>query len=192
MSDSTNVTTAKPKVGGAASIAPVGTTLPTDAQTALDAAFTNLGYISEDGLVNSNSFDSSNIQAWGGDVVDASESGKTDTFQFTLIESLNPDVRKAVFNDANVSGTLATGITTKFNSKEHEYHAWVFDEILKNDALQRIVIPEGKITAVGDITHSDGSLIGYQITILAAPSKSLDGDTHREYTVRPASTTTGA
>ena len=34
-----NVTTAKPKIDGAIYSAPKGTTLPTDAKTALDAAF---------------------------------------------------------------------------------------------------------------------------------------------------------
>ena len=34
-----NVTTGKPKVGGAVFRAPVGTTLPTDASTALNSAF---------------------------------------------------------------------------------------------------------------------------------------------------------
>ena len=37
MSDVKNVTTGKPKIGGAVFCAPVGTALPTDATTALDA-----------------------------------------------------------------------------------------------------------------------------------------------------------
>ena len=55
MADAKNVTAAKPKVGGAVWRAPLGTTLPTDAKTALDKAFKSLGYISGDGLTNANS-----------------------------------------------------------------------------------------------------------------------------------------
>lgn len=64
-----NVSAGKPAVGGAVSVAALGSTLPTDSTTALDAAFKSLGYCSEDGLTNSNSPESDQINAWGGDVV---------------------------------------------------------------------------------------------------------------------------
>ena len=55
MSDAKNVSAAQPKVGGAIFRAPLGTKLPKDAKTDLDAAFKALGYCSEDGVTNSNS-----------------------------------------------------------------------------------------------------------------------------------------
>ena len=116
MANASNVTTGKPQKGGAIFRAPAGTTLPTDATTALNAKFVCLGYCGEDGLTNANSPKSDNIKAWGGDTVLTYQSSKDDTFAFVLIEALNPDVLKAVYGDDNVTGTLETGITVKANS----------------------------------------------------------------------------
>ncbi len=174
-----NVTAGKPKVGGAIYRAPLGSTLPTDASTALDAAFVNLGYVSEDGLVNSNSPTSENIKAWGGDIVLTTLTEKPDTFQFTLIEALNGDVAKAVYGDSNVTVDSDGNITIHANSTQQPDCAWVIDMVLKDGALKRIVIPDAGIETVGDITYADGSAVGYQTTISAMPN--ANGDTHIEY-----------
>lgn len=174
-----NVTTAKPKVGGAVHSAPLGTKLPVDATSKLEAAFKSLGYISDDGMTNSNSPESEDVKAWGGAIVNSSQKEKKDTFTYTLIEGLNIDVLKEVYGSENVSGDLATGITIKANAKELENHCLVIEMVLKNGALKRIVIPSGKVTEVGEITYNDGNVIGYQTTITAFPD--ANGNTHYEY-----------
>ena len=63
------VSAGKPKIGGAVYRAVKGTAAPTDATTALASAFKNLGYCSEDGLVNSNSPSMTNIKASNGAAV---------------------------------------------------------------------------------------------------------------------------
>lgn len=180
-----NVSVGKPKVGGAIFRAPAGTALPTDAKTALNAAFAPVGYISDSGVVNSNSPSSDSVKAWGGDTVCNYQTEKPDTFKFTMLESLRDTVLKSVYGDSNVTGDLDSGLTVKANSTEQARCAWVIDMILQNSTLKRVVIPGAKVTAVGDITYVDGQPIGYEVTLSAEPDSS--GNTHYEYLV--ASTT---
>lgn len=179
MANASNVTTGKPKKGGAIFRAPLGTELPTDATTELNEAFVCLGYCGEDGLTNSNTPESDSIKGWGGDTVLTYQSSKEDTFTFVLIESLNPDVLKAVYGDANVSGMLADGITVKANSDEQKAASWVIEMVQRDGAHKRIVIPSAAVTEVGDITYSDEDAVGYETTITATPDP--DGNTHYEY-----------
>lgn len=174
-----NVSAGKPALNGAVYRAASGTTLPTDATTALSADFKCLGYCGEDGLVNSNSPSTTDIKAWGGDTVLTIQEEKTDTFQVTLLEVLNADVLKAVYGSTNVSGTLSTGVTITANAKEAEEGVWAVDMLLNSSAVKRIVIPKGKITEIGDITYSGSDPIGYEVTITALPDAS--GNTHYEY-----------
>ncbi len=173
----TNVAAAKPAVGGALSVAATTATLPTDATTAL-VGFTGLGYISEDGITESITRESEDIKAFGGDVVLSTQTEFSNTFQLTLIEVLNVDVLKEVFGSSNVSGALGTGITVNVNSAELTERAWVFDLIVRG-AVERLVIPNGKITEVGETTYSDSDVIGYDITITAFPDTS--GNTQYKY-----------
>ena len=177
-----NVTVGKPATAGAIYVADTTATLPTDATTALASGFTALGYCSEDGLVNSNSMSTDTIQAWGGDTVLSLQTEKTDTFQFTLLEVLNVDVLKEIYGSGNVTGTLANGITIQANSTELEDRAWVIDMVMRNNALKRIVIPNARITEIGDITYVDDEAVGYEVTLTAFADS--NGNTHYEYIKR--------
>lgn len=178
----TNVSAGKPKVAGAIFAAAVGTTLPTDATTALDNAFKCLGYVSEDGVENENTAESSSVKAWGGDTVLQSQTDKPDTFKFTLLEVLNLDVLKHIYGASNVTGTLSTGITVKATSDEAVEQSIVIEMNMRDGALKRIVIPDAKLTEVGTITYNDNDAVGYECTETAFPD--AEGATHYEYIIR--------
>lgn len=184
MSNSLNVTAAKPKKGGAIYTAPLGSTLPLDAVESLDAAFVSLGYVSNDGLTNDTSISSENIRAWGGDVVNSVQTEFSDTFAYTLIESLNVDVLKEVYGQTNVTGTLETGITIEVNSGEKPEHPIVVDTILKGGILKRMVLPLAKVIKIDPINYKDDENIGYTVTVQALTDNK--GNTHYEYIAKGA------
>lgn len=191
MTNTDHVSYGKPKVGGAIWSAPKGITLPTDVVSELNEAFKSLGYISEDGLKNANSPESDEIKAWGGDTVLVVQTAKSDTFEYTLIESTNPEVLKEIYGEDNVEGDIETGITIRANSSEAKPHCIVIDMIMQN-AMKRIVIPNGKVKEVGEISYTDGDVIGFPTTLEAMPDEK--GNTHYEYIkkIAPATTTTEA
>ena len=176
----TNVTVGKPNVSGAVYRAPLGTTLPTDATTALDAAFVSLGYVSEDGLSNNNELSVEATKAWGGNIVLRSLTEMNDEFALTLIETKNVDVLKAVYGDANVTVDASNNVTVNVIAEDPVEAVWVFELALRGGIARRIVIPDGAITSRDEITYNDSDAIAYGITISAYPDSSAK--THVEYT----------
>ncbi len=174
-----NVTAGKPNPAGAIFSAPVGTPLPTSTADTLNAAFKPLGYVAEDGLTNGTNLTVNKIKAWGGDTVLVIQASKEDTFKYKLIEIKNVDVCKHVYGSDNVTGDLDTGIVIKVNNDDVEEQSIVIDMILRDNTAKRIVIPQGKVSAVGDIVYSDGEAAGYDTTLDCTPDS--DGNTHYEY-----------
>lgn len=168
---------AKPGVGGGIWTAPEGTTLPTDASTALNSAFVSLGYVSEDGVKRSISRDSNVVHAWGGDPVAVLSNKKTETFKYKLIEPNNVDVLGLVFGAA--SGNLTDGITVQSQADISTPRAYVISTLLADSVHQRIVIPSGVITDIGEISYVDNDVIGFELTITAIADSS--GNTAYEY-----------
>ena len=174
-----NVTPGKPKVGGAISVAPIGTALPADAVTALAEAYKCLGYVSEDGLTNNNTTDFDNVRAWGGDVVMCLPGEYTDEYHWTLLEVLSEYVQKFIRGADNVTVDSESGaMTIKANNKELPEQVIVIEMLFHGRAV-RHVIPRGVITERGEVEFSDDNAVGYEVTVTALPDSS--GNTHYEY-----------
>lgn len=184
MANASYVSTGKPKIGGAIFRAPKGTTLPTSATAELDPAFKDIGYVSEDGVTNSNARESEEIKAWGGTTVLTSQTSVTDTWQAQFIEAMNVEVLKMVFGENNVTGDIATGITVTVNGAEALEAAYVFDMVLKGGVLKRVVLPCAKLSELGDTVYKDDEAIAYDVTLAAMPDASEN--LHYEYIVTPS------
>lgn len=186
-----NVTAGKPKVTGAVFRAPAGTTMPTDASTALSSTFVELGYISDDGVSNANSPSTEKVNAWGGAVVLVTQTDKPDDWKMKLLEVLNPEVLKTVYGDSAVTVTTSTGaIAVKASGAEAAEHAYVIDMAMKGGVMKRICIPAGVLSEVADIVYKDNEAVGYEVTISALPDSS--GNSHYEYILPPATSGSGS
>lgn len=169
VNDAKNVVSGKPLATGGVLIGPIGSTLPTTPSAAPDAAFLGAGYIGEDGVTEGGERSTEKIKAWGGDVVKIVQTEHSTTYSFTFIETLNANVLKSIYGDANVTTTPATVSTGTIHKvlvtgATLPHKAFIF-EIKDGDARIRIVVPDGQITEVGEITYSDAEVIGYEVTV---------------------------
>lgn len=179
MNDSSNVSTGKPKIGGAIFTAPAGTTVPTDATTPLGGAFVNLGYVSEDGLTNSVETDTNDVTAWGGQTVLTEQTSYKETFNFGLIETKEASLA-AYYGAENVEVDGEGNITVHHNSKTLEECVAVVETVLANGRVKRTVIPHAKMSdRSGEITYTDGDPVTYPIVWDTKPD--TNGDTAIDY-----------
>lgn len=173
------ITTGKPQIGGGAWIAPSGTTLPTDATTALGATFKSLGFLSEDGLTNDDNVTAEGIKDWSGETQETIVTEHEDTWSCTLISFDDANVKKFVYGSSNV--TVASGgdlesITS--TGADAEEHVLVFETIQLNGKKHRIVIPRAKITERGTISYTSSDAVGHEVTITGLAE---NGATHKEF-----------
>lgn len=183
--NSENVSFGKPKATGALFVAPAGTAVPTNATDALDPAFENLGYVSDEGLVNGVETDVEDVFAWGGDNVLSDQSTYAENFTFNLIET-NVPVAKLYYGEGNVT-VNGDNITIRANSKPLPEIVFVAELLMTAGRVKRVVVERGRIAdRSGEISYVDGEPVAYPINLKAFPSVT-DGDTHKEYITKIAS-----
>ncbi len=179
MNSVSKVAAGRPLATGGVWGGPLGSAIPADEVVALNAAIKAYGYIGEDGLTETNGRSTEKKKAWGGDTVKVLQTDYSVTYSFTFLESANAEVLKAVFGAANVTVTAATSstgtkIAVKRNSEPLPHQVFVF-EIKDGNARNRIVVPDGQITEVGDITYNDGDVISYEVTVEAFYNAAIGG-----------------
>lgn len=161
-----NVSAGKGVKGGYIFSAPVGTALPTDIETKLDAAFKVLGFISEDGITISVEEDSSDLVDMNGDVMDSTYSNRAETLAFTLAE-IKAGTFKQEHGSLNVTDENGL-ITIKHNGDNHESNSYAFELLLKDGRRWRMVVPNAKLSELGDLTISSSELCQREITLKCA------------------------
>jgi len=186
MNDAGNVSFGKPKATGALFVAPAGTPVPTNATDDLDDAFANLGYVSDEGLVNGVETDVEDVFAWGGDNVLSDQTTYAERFTYNLIET-NIETAKHYYGEDNVVDNGGGSYTIRANSKTLPEIVFVAELVMTGSRVKRIVVERGRIAdRSGEISYVDGEPVAYPINLKAFPN-STDGDTHKEYVASIAS-----
>lgn len=156
--DSSNVRVA---VTGAVYRAPTGTAAPTGADSSLNVAFKDLGYVSEDGVTETRDRSTNQIKGWqNADLVREVVTDSSYALTFTLIETKLETVE--TYYGATVDGS--DGSIDIVPSATGGRLSWVVD-VIDGDDLIRIYLPSAEVTEVGDQVYQSGEAIGYQVTV---------------------------
>ena len=96
-------------------VAPEGTTLPTDVDTAMPEAWVDLGYATTDGVTFTFSRETEDLDAWQGDKIRVLSLKEPKTAEFTLMQTDQDTITTAL---GGGSWTDAAGLGTLYSAGE--------------------------------------------------------------------------
>ena len=156
-------------VTGALSLGSTSAVAPVDVDTALGTGWVDLGYISEDGVVEGRDRNLEPLRAWqNADLLREEVTEASMTFQCTLVETKAEVV--SLFYGATVDPL--DGSVTVNPSAPATRQKFVLD-VVDGTELIRVYIPSGAVTEVGEQTYASGTAVGYNVTITAYATDAL-------------------
>jgi len=162
-----DVTKVNVGANGVAYVGAIGSTAPTTATAAPAAAFKNLGFCNEDGLVESSNISKKEIKAWDGTVVRTVIDGTEKTFKLTFLET-NGNVL-GLYKGANTTIAYSSPTTTITNKVPgQDLRAFIVD-VIDGAVTRRFYIPSGEVTDRDDVTYATSGAAQYGVTITAYP-----------------------
>ncbi|WP_405793347.1 hypothetical protein [Streptomyces sp. NBC_01506] len=177
-----NANAVRVAITGAAYVAPLNSVKPTDATSPWPVTATDVGWISDDGITESNTAETSEIKGWqGGQTVRKVISSSEMTFQFTAIET-SKTVLELYHKGSKVLTTSGKSVLA-VKAPGPDRRQFGFDVIDGNSHV-RIVVPDGEVTETGDIVYKGDEAIAYDLTITAYPG--TDGTVAVKYSDDPS------
>lgn len=183
MADSTVIwAPTRPDSGGVFYRAPLGTTLPTNATAPLNALFVDHGWLGEEGITQTINRDIKKHYAFGSDLVKTTQGAYAESIKVSLLES-DPDVLETVYGTGITLGTDGAGnrtISIAHRSKQLPRQAFVI-HMVDGNKTRRLVIQEGAVVDVGDVTYVHNDILKYTITIDCYKPASGQSEAVQEY-----------
>jgi hypothetical protein len=141
-----------------------GTPLPTDAVATPNAAFKDIGSLTDNGITDSTNQAWKDIFAWQGNALVASLPGAyTKTFKFAAQE-VNGQTLALAYPGSTLT-QQAWGVSIAEKPIVRDIRAWILHGISDSGKLQRIVIPQGQVSDHGDVVWSSQDLTVYEYTV---------------------------
>lgn len=155
--------------GGHVYVAPLGTTIPTDATTAWAVGWDELGYMTEDGVTITPGQESTELNAWQSFYpVRRLSTRKTLEASFTMMQ-WNRETLALAFGGGTF--TTATGVTT-YEPPEAgaDYTVMLGIEAIDGSKITRIIIERGNVSDVGAMPfiRTGAAVIPITFAMLAA------------------------
>lgn len=171
--DTTKVAVA---ITGAVSVGPTSATAPTSQSSTL-TGFTDLGGISEDGVVRTNpgAGDSTVLKFWQNGQqarVIRAAGDEAPRFTFTLMETNKIAVETAL--GVTVTQTATEGSYVVSAGQIPTNKSWVLD-VVDGSELERQYIHKGAVVELGDTTYNGDGSINLEVTVECDYSSTLSG-----------------
>lgn len=169
-------------VDGIVSVADVGSTLPTNVTSPLDAAFADTGWLTDAGIGETPSTDSTPKRGINGAIVKTVRGSDDRSFTFECYErnAVTMGLMRPGSTPATVSGVTTTHVKSYLGSDER---AWVLEQDM-GVYTRRMIVPRGQAFLTGAVTDKPGDLAVLQFRIDAYPAS--DGTTYIDITDNPA------
>lgn len=149
-------------VSGSAYVGATSATAPTTASSAI-STFTELGYISTDGITETRERSTNMIRAWqNADLIREVTTESSASFKFTMLEATKDTLE--LFYGSSVTTTNGSIEVNPSNTGGRK--SFVLN-VVDGDKLIRIYIPSGEISAVEDVVYVNGDPVSFGITITA-------------------------
>lgn len=159
-------------VSGAVYVGATTAPAPTTSASPLGLGWTDLGYLSADGIAESIDRTTQQIRAWqDGSLVREVVTEGTYSLTMTFIETSQAVLE--LYYGADVTLGVLDGSATETGGRK----SFVID-VVDGDIVERIYIPQGEVTSLGERTLASGEAVGYEVTISAYVT---DGVTFKKF-----------
>lgn len=163
------------KTVGAIATAPIGTTAPSDAKTALASPWESGGYIGEDGIEIGLAYSTTPIRDWSKSVVRTALSSFDGTAKIPIMQ-IDEWGAKRIAGDENVTVTAATSSASgmiKMGLGAHLPDPLAWCASMKDgDKRVRVYMPDAQVTAIDNVAFKPDAANQWVVTLSCSADES--------------------